>query len=231
MPDYGMRSQELVFSTVERLAAASRFVARAIEIAGNVASYSLWQQVHGLSSPRFFGREALWRSTMFPRLKTSATVLEFGVAQGAATQYWLAHLDSPDLQWHGFDVFTGLPTAWTRGGVQYSAAGRFDAGGVPPAIDDPRVTWHVGLVQETLPAFDVDPNRQLCVLIDLDLYEPSAFALRWLTGRLRAGDLLYLDEIYDPWHERKALDEFLDSGHRLRLLGSTGMAAAFEYVE
>jgi hypothetical protein len=67
------------------------------------------------------------------------------------------------------------------------------------------------------------------VLFDLDLYEPSAFALQWLGGHLKRGDLLYFDEAYDPWHERRLLDESLDGGHRLRVIGSTGIALMLEY--
>jgi hypothetical protein len=94
---------------------------------------------------------------------------------------------------------------------------------------DARLTWHVGLVEDTLPRLELG-DGQLCVLLDLDLYGPSALALEWLGGRFNPGDLLYFDELYDPWHERRALDEFLEAGHRVRLLGSTGMAAAFEYL-
>jgi hypothetical protein len=46
-------------------------------------------------------------------------------------------------------------------------------------------------------------------------------------ARLRPGDVLYFDEIYDPFHERRGADEFLDAGHRLIPIGTTGMSAAF----
>jgi O-methyltransferase len=155
--------------------------------------------------------------------------LEFGVAAGAASRHWLSEINNPDLKWHGFDVFTGLPEAWTRGGVEFAEQGMFDAGGTPPDIRDPRVTWHVGLVEDTLPKLDLDINGALCVLLDFDLYGPTAFALNWLAERLKAGDLLYFDEAYDPWHERRAIDEFLDAGHRVRAIGATGIALMLEY--
>jgi hypothetical protein len=66
-------------------------------------------------------------------------------------------------------------------------------------------------------------------LFDLDLYEPSAFALKCIAGHLKPGDLLYFDEAFDPWHERRLLDELLDQGHRVRALGSTGIALMLEY--
>jgi hypothetical protein len=91
---------------------------------------------------------------------------------------------------------------------------RIDAGGAPPNIPDPRVTWHVGRLEETLPSVTIDFESPLCVLFDLDLYEPSAFALERLEGELKPGDLLYFDEAYDPWQERRLIDEILDCGQR-----------------
>ncbi len=222
------KSHELVFSTIDRIAGLSQFAGRSIELAGNVAGYALWCKARGFSAPHFLHRERLWKSVVFPRLVGPLTVLEFGVAAGHTTRYWLEALPSPDLRWHGFDTFTGLPTSWRRGGVEFSAQGRFDAMGSPPDVHgDTRVTWHVGLVEETLPKVDVPSDGQLCLLLDLDLYEPTAFVLDRLAARLRPGDVLYFDEIYDPWHERRALDEFLDAGHRLTPIGTTGMSAAF----
>lgn len=157
------------------------------------------------------------------------TVLEFGVASGDATRHWLSTLRNPELRWHGFDTFTGLPEPWVRGGIEFAKAGTFDAGGVPPNITDERVTWHVGLIEDSLPAVDIDLSSPLCVLFDLDLYLPSKFALDWLIPHLKLGDLLYFDEAYDPWHERRLLDQFLDCGHRVQAIGSTGMALMLRY--
>jgi hypothetical protein len=124
-----------------------------------------------------------------------------------------------------------LPEPWIRSGIQFADVGTFDAGGAPPDIADPRVTWHVGRIEQTLPAAELDFEPPVCVLFDLDLYEPSAFALEWLMPHLKRGDLLYFDEAYDPWHERRLLDEFLDAGHRVRTIGSTGIALMLEYQD
>jgi len=222
------KSHELVFWTVSRISSTSRFLGRAMELAGNVAGYALWCQERGFRPPCYLHRERLWSDAVFPRLTGPTTVIELGVAAGHATRYWLGALPNPDLRWHGYDTFRGLPEGWSRGGVEFSAPGRFDAGGAPPDIADTRVQWHVGLVEETLPQIDLRAGDRLCVLFDLDLYAPTAFALDWLGPHLRPGDVLYFDEIYDPWHERRALDEYLDAGHSLTPIGSTGMSAAFE---
>lgn len=219
-----------MWSTLKRVCDRSAFAAKLLEISGDVASFAMWQRARGFAGGvRCRTRESLWKIASDPLRSGRVTVLEFGVAAGDATRIWLAMLDNPELSWHGFDTFTGLPVAWIRGGVRFAETGTFDAGGVPPQVDDPRVTWHPGLVEDTLPSAEVDFAARLCVLFDLDLYQPSAFALNWLAGRLKPGDLLYFDEAYDPWHERRLIDEFLDQGHRLRIVGSTGIAIMFEY--
>jgi hypothetical protein len=227
---YNKRSHDAVWSWLKRSCGRSSVLAKFFEISGNVASFATWQSVRGLDGAKQYrNREQLWRAASARLERGKATVLEFGVASGDATRSWLSLLRNPELEWHGFDTFTGLPEPWIRSGIQFAGVGTFDAGGAVPEIADPRVTWHVGRIEQTLPSVELDFEPPMCVLFDLDLYEPSAFALEWLTGRLKRGDLLYFDEAYDPWHERRLVDEFLDAGHRVSTIGSTGIALMLEY--
>jgi hypothetical protein len=227
---YNKRSHDLVWSWLKRACSHSTFLAKSLEISGNVASFATWQAARGLDGGAGFGtREQLWKATSARFTNGRATVLEFGVASGDATRFWLSVVQNPKLEWHGFDTFTGLPEQWVRGGIQFADVGTFDAGGAPPEVNDRRVTWHVGRIEQTLPAAAINLESPLCVLFDLDLYGPSAFALEWLASHLKRGDLLFFDEAYDPWHERRLLDEFLDRGHRVRAIGSTGIALMLEY--
>jgi len=227
---YNKRSHDVVWSWLKQACSSSSFLEKFFEISGNIASFATWQAARGLDgAKRYRTRERLWRAASVPLDRGEATVLEFGVASGDATRSWLSMLRNPELRWHGFDTFTGLPEPWVRGGIQFAGAGAFDTAGVPPDITDPRVTWHIGPIEQTLPATELDFGAPLCVLFDLDLYAPSAFALEWLTCHLKRGDLLYFDEAYDPWHERRLLDEFLNAGHRVRAIGSTGIALMLEY--
>lgn len=227
---YNKTTHDAVWSWLKRSCRRWPFFAKFLEIAGNVASFAGWQKARGLDGgARHRSREHLWQATSARLQSGAVTVLEFGVASGAATRYWLSMLRNPELRWHGFDTFTGLPDSWVRGGVKFANAGEFDAGGVPPDIPDSRVTWHKGRIEQTLPAARIDFGPSVLVLFDLDLYEPSAFALECIADHLKPGDLLYFDEAYDPWHERRLLDEFLDRGHRVRTLGSTGIALMLEY--
>jgi SAM-dependent methyltransferase len=227
---YNKRSHDAVWSALKGLCGRWPYLGKLLEFAGQVASYAHWQRARGLhDGARYRDREQLWRGTSKGLHRGCVTVLEFGVASGAAARYWLSMIPNPELRWHGFDTFTGLPDPWMRGGIQFADRGEFDAGGNPPDISDSRVTWHAGRIEHTLPVADIDFSASLLVLFDLDLYEPSAFALESITGHLKPGDLLYFDEAFDPWHERRLLDEFLDQGHRVRTLGSTGVALMLEY--
>ena len=168
-------------------------------------------------------REALWRSTWDALHAGPVTVLEFGVATGEATRTWVDGIANPQLRWHGFDTFDGLPVPWIRGGVVVSPAGTFTNGGTPPDIDDGRVEWHAGLIEDTLVDFDPDLRPgSVVALFDLDLYEPSKVALDWLTPRLEPGDLVYFDEVFDPG-ERRLVDEWLQDV-KVEMTGWTGMA-------
>lgn len=175
--------------------------------AGQVADFIDWQQrVFGCQPTVCRRREELWER-LAQRLDPSRPllVLEFGVAWGYATDWWLRRLAGRDLVWHGFDRFTGLPRAWRE-----HAEGAFDAGGKPPAIDDERVRWHVGDVQDTLGTVDLVAARdaQWLILFDLDIYEPTAFAWKILGSHLRPGDLMYFDEAMDI-DERRVLNELI----------------------
>ncbi len=78
--------------------------------AGQIADFIDWQQRVFGHQPAVFGRrEKLWER-LAQRLDPSRplVVLEFGVAWGYATNWWLCRLGGRDVVWHGFDRFTGL---------------------------------------------------------------------------------------------------------------------------
>lgn len=190
-----------------------------------VAGYVDWQQrVFGYRLKVYSRREKLWEQ-LARRLdpKRPLFVLEFGVAWGYATDWWLRRLAGRDVTWHGFDRFTGLPRSW-RG----MEAGAFDAGGQAPAIDDSRVHWHVGDVENTLADVNLAAHRDALwlILFDLDIYEPSAYAWDVVKQHLRPGDAIYFDEAMDR-DERRLLDEAVLPSIGCELVGTTPMALAF----
>ena len=84
--------------------------------AGQIADFVDWQQrVFGNQTTVFGRREKLWER-LAQRLDPNRPlfVLEFGVAWGYSTNWWLCRLGGRDVVWHGFDRFTGLPAHVAR---------------------------------------------------------------------------------------------------------------------
>lgn len=172
-------------------------------------------------------KSALWKK-MSARMRASGEPwhgMEFGVAFGNASHWWLSHHDSTVIAtWDGFDRFTGLPRSWRE-----LDAGAFDAGGRTPAIDDSRVAWHVGDVEDTigeLSASRISSGRRL-VYFDLDVYEPSKVVWDWVRPHLRPGDILYFDEAFDA-DERRLLNETIMPAGTYDYIGATDMNLAIE---
>jgi hypothetical protein len=183
----------------------------------------------------YVNRYQLWSRAMLPRIRQSATVFEFGVAGGAATKWW-SRQNISIRDWHGFDTFTGLPQPWKRGGVDVMEANVFDQSGevapVPLIESNFEITWHVGLIAETL-VFDlvsVPKDGQRVLFIDVDLYEPTKQVLEYFSQRLLSGDLIYFDEGFDPWNEGLALRETISHLPPFKAVAYTGSALLIEIV-
>jgi hypothetical protein len=192
-----------------------------------VLDYANWQQETFGSSAMTPTRGALWK-TLSARMQSSAEqwhVLEFGVAFGHATSWWLRHHDKSVIaSWDGFDRFEGLPQNW-----RHLPAGTYDAGGQTPKIEDDRIAWHCGDVEDTIAKMDENriASGRRFVLFDLDLYEPSKIAWDWLRPHLRTGDFLYFDESYDEDERRLIINDVLPAGSYSRI-GGTPLALALE---
>jgi Methyltransferase domain len=130
--------------------------------------------------------------------------LEFGVFEGETMRWWSQHLDQPDAQLVGFDSFVGLPEGWRPG----FDTGKFATEGAPD-VDDERVSFVAGWFDETLPEFKLPEHDQLVVNVDCDLYASAVTVLSWVEPHLKAGTLLYFDELADRDHELRALTELL----------------------
>ena len=96
----------------------------------------------------------------------NALYLEFGVADGESIRY-MAHLTGPNITWHGFDSFQGLPATnmsgtrseqvWRKG--DYTQKGHF-----PTNIPE-NVRFHKGWYSETFPPFlDASMAKHDCIV-------------------------------------------------------------------
>lgn len=192
-------------------------VRRKVMNAGAIANYVSWVIEKFGDVKVFPNKEKLWE-LMAQRVSTDdVRGFEFGVAFGYSTDWWLKRLPNASLRWDGFDRFTGLPRAW-----RFLDAGAFDAGGRTPDIDDQRVTWHVGELEDRLADLTLERSetQQRVILFDLDIFEPSLAAWEYIRDSLRRGDLLYFDEAFDD-DERRLLDEHILSAGKYECVGMT----------
>lgn len=198
-------------------------IARKIAHLGELADFVDFQERTLGGGPLHQTREQLWSSIVARVDEPGLTVVELGVAWGYATDWWLSRLHKSDVIWHGFDTFTGLPDAFRD-----LPPGHFSSQGAPPPLPDSRIRWHAGLVEDTLPAVDLQARTgRLLVLFDLDLYAPSRFAWLHLKPWLRRGDVLYFDEAYDASERRLLIEDVLPSV-TYRFLGGTTTGVAIQ---
>lgn len=197
---------------------SGRLRARAAN-AGEIANYLGWCLDHFGRNGYAPRRVRLWER-IAAEFGSPVRGVEFGVALGYASAWWLDHLPSGST-WDGFDRFTGLPRAW-----RFLPAGEFDAGGNPPPIVDPCVTWHVGDIDATIGELSlVRDGRPWLVIFDFDIYEPSKVAWDHIASALRPGDVLYFDEAFDR-DERHLLDHYILPAISCEAVGWTPVALA-----
>jgi hypothetical protein len=133
---------------------------------------------------------------------------EFGVCGGLSFKWWLAHNNSPDSAFFGFDTFEGLPEAF----------GPFGKGSMAVALEslnitDPRASFYKGLFQDTLiPFLDQYKNgRRKLIHMDADIFSATIFSLSQLYRFLNDGDIILFDEFAVPKHEFMAFKIFTES--------------------
>ena len=213
-PEWYMRIQALVV----RLLGSAKPLGKKLALLGELLNYQGWVAMQ-FGTSRFLGsRELVWRELEKSLPKgEQLRVLEFGVAWGYMTNWWLTNQNHRITKWDGYDRFTGLPRSWRD-----LDPGTFDAGGTPPPINDNRLTWHVGDIETTLGKSLVlapitDRNRVLYVF-DLDIFEPSLHCWNVIQPFLKPGDLLYFDEAFDRDERRLIEDHVLASEIRLEAI-------------
>jgi hypothetical protein len=146
--------------------------------------------------------------------------LEFGVYEGESISYNAAQNRSAGARFWGFDSFEGLPVQWNEKNPQ----GAFDVGGRIPPIEDARVRFVKGWFDNTLPEFlrTYEPQDQLWIHIDADLYGSTIQVLTFLNRHIRPGTVIMFDEIEDLENEFKALCDFeAMSNKTLTLIAAT----------
>ena len=149
-------------------------------------------------NPRFFvTREILWKKMFYALDAEKFKGVEFGVAWGYLTNFWLSRYEEKIESWDGYDRFLGLPEDFMSHKV-----GAFSNSGNPPKITSSKVSWHIGDIETTLGHQSrIDDDPATVYFFDLDLFDPSLHAWNQIVESLKAGDILYLDEAFanDEW--------------------------------
>lgn len=149
---------------------------------------------------------------------------EIGVFRGAAFRKVAELAAQQNKLAHAFDSFAGMDTPTEADGTDYPK-GKFDIGG---AAEFTQLMDKAGVAREHyrlwagyVPAcFSAVPAalRFSFVILDLDHYQPTIEALKWLAPRITAGGILALDD-YIPTGTglaSKAIREFLSGDKMFR---------------
>ena len=155
---------------------------------------------HLSNATGFKGRTDLLRWTVDQIKGSDGLFLEFGVYKGDSINQ-LADL-KPDVVWHGFDSFVGLPEDWTLG----AKAGAFDVRGkLPPVRSNVRLI--PGFYDRTLDAFVARHRGEKVAFlhIDCDLYSSTKTVLNALKDMLVPGTIILFDELinYTGWQDQE----------------------------
>ena len=220
----GEVAERLAFLVASTVNLVPRF-AEIFDTIGSVIGFRRW--CRELDVTIYSTRIRLWQKVILPQFAdrdASISVFEFGVAYGEASRWWLLKLPHKDLKYSGFDLFTGLPTAWRN-----LPAGAFNADGKTPDIDDARTTWHVGDVGQTIKEIDWNhhPGQRLFIF-DLDLFLPSHEVWSVIKEKIKSGDLLYFDEAFDA-DERLLLKTYLLPTHQFDVLGASPFGLVLQH--
>jgi len=175
-------------------------------------------------------RELNW---LAPYLPSWGLNLEFGVYNGVTIS--CVATARPELEFHGFDSFEGLPEDWDMGRKEVKKEA-FDRKGELPEVPD-NVHLYKGWFDQTLPKFLEDNGGDISYLhIDCDIYSSTDTVLNLCNERIVPGTIIKFDELccwrytfseaspkstaqrvlYTTWreHEWKALNEWLDKYDR-----------------
>jgi len=138
----------------------------------------------------------------------SGHYLEFGVFSGGTIRHLARR--RPDVTFHGFDSFEGLPEAWAGYNLGRLA---FSRGGRLPKVPA-NVVLHKGWFNETLePWCRLVPGPVAFIHIDCDLYSSTRDIFNGLRDRMQVGTVILFDEYFNfpGWrnHEYKAWREFV----------------------
>ena len=212
----------------------SIFITKNLKAIGDVADFQQWVKLNFPESKLLLRREKIWENVLKNSLRPKR-IVELGVAWGYMTNWFLRKSvllgrksnKKIEIKIDSFDLFTGLPESW-----RYNQKNTFSNKGTIPDINDDRVKFHVGDVEETIKNLNLNDLRQeeLVVMFDLDLHKPSLFCYLHLKPALKVGDILYFDEAFDI-AERTIIEKYVFQDFICESLGHSGFAICLRIIE
>jgi hypothetical protein len=235
------RIQNRIFFGLELVARKFPKISKKLIVVMEILKYQTWVIETFPDSTYHIKREELWEKIVESCQDEEIQIIELGVAWGYATNWFLSKgfpITAPTMsskselgknqiiKMDSFDLFTGLPNPWRN-----HKKGFFSNGGVPPEINDFRVNFHVGYVEEKIQVLDLDKlrNAKKIILFDLDLHNPTLYCYNYLKQSIITGDILYFDEAFDE-AEFSILKEKVCLDFVVKSIGHTGLAIAIEVV-
>jgi len=194
-----------------------------IDSALNYAYTGRWMKEHWYS-PKYLLKRRRDLIARVVSLIGDAEVLymEFGVYRGESIRQWSQLLKNSTSRLHGFDSFEGLPEEWDDHSAIALRKGHFSTQGKIPEIPDSRVRFFKGWFEDTLSTYEFIESPTLVIFLDADLYSSTSYVLKTLRPHIKVGTIVYFDEFWDPLHEMKAFEEFLEETRmRFELLAAT----------
>lgn len=158
---------------------------------------------------RYYDRDALLADAVKQVASKDGCFCEFGVFKGHTLK--LIADTAPNHPVHGFDSFDGLPSDWRPG----FSKGVFRT--PVPKFKNKNISLHVGLFEQTLPAFMNSLKGPILLAhIDCDIYSSTRCVLDYIAPALDKDAILVFDEYfnYPGWeqHEHRALLETIQAG-------------------
>lgn len=222
-PNKVSRTKELVANILSSGTLSANKIGYFISMAGDITEFDRFCRSELKASTKVKCREIIF-DEIIANISGPATILEFGVAHGYTTDYFLSKTKK-DIKYYGFDLFTGLPSNWRN-----LKAGHFSNEGVAPSINDVRLQWVIGDVSESFGVhFPIDSDRKLVVLFDLDLLEPTLHVFNLLKSRnlFKKGTIVYFDEAFDS-DELFVLKKLFIENYGYKVLARTWSSIALE---
>ena len=228
------KTKDLLVGLATNLAFKSGFLRDTLADLGEAASFNSFIRTKYPQIKHLKSREKLY-SAIHEKLNHESRVgfiiLEFGVAQGNGTKWWSRKTVNQEMEYIGFDTFTGLPQTWIRRGVVYREKGFFDQkNSLPSFPEDSRISFCVGMVQDNSDEIVrlMKKNGQKIILLDLDLYDPTLFVWKTIEPLLKKGDIVYFDEGFDSDGERRIIADYIfTQSSNWEYLGNSSIAIAF----